>query len=157
MARDGPYSVTTGEAVQAWRNDRANLNTAELSALTRKGAILHDRNAGVYLRVVKEPAERGPESERSVDFEDDSGRRVEYQLDRVRTRLINAEIEPVPKEVVENAAGIVRGIASYELAKLDTLPRDDEYSVVEHTETLADAKNAVQLAGISRFGEGDNE
>ena len=157
MARDEPDTVTRSEALQAWRDDRADLNDAELSAFTREGAVLHDRNAGVYLRVVEEPAERGPESERSVSFEDDNGQRVEYQLDRVRTDLINGEIEPVPQAVVENAAEIAREIASYELAKLDTLPRDDEYSVVRHTETLADAKNAVQLAGISRFGEGDGE
>ena len=157
MAQDEPDTVTTSEAVEAWRDDRTDLNTAELSALTREGAILNDRNAGVYLRVVEEPAECGPESERSVSFEDDSGRRVEYQLDRVRDEVISGEIEPVPKRVIENAAGIAREIASYELGGLDTLSRDEPYTVVEHTETLADAKNAVQLAGISRFGEGDGE
>jgi hypothetical protein len=157
MARGESHIVTRSEGVQAWRDDRAGMNTAELSALTREGVILLDRNAGVYLRVMEEPAERGPESERSVSFEDDSGQRVEYQLDRVRTELISGEIEPVPKGVVEHSSKIAREIASYELAKLDTLPRDEEYSVVEHTETLADAKNAVQLAGISHFGEGDDE
>ena len=157
MARDESYNVTTSEAVEAWHDDRTSLNTPELSALTREGAVLHDRSAGVYLRVVEESAECGPESERSVSFEDDSGQRVEYQLDRVRTELISGEIEPVPELVVENATGIAREIASYELGKLDTLSRDEPYTVVEHTETLADAKNAVQLAGISRFGEGDGE
>lgn len=157
MARDQPDTVTTSEAVEAWRDDRTDLSTAELSALTREGAVLHDRNAGVYLRVVEESAECGPESERTVGFEDDSGRRVEYQLDRIRTEIIGGEIDPVPQRVVENATEIVREIASYELSKLDTLSRHDTYNVVDHTETLADADNAVQLAGISRFGEGDGE
>lgn len=149
--------MTASEGVQAWRNERANLNTAELSALTREGAVLHDRNAGVYLRVVEEPAERGPESARSVSFEDGSGGRVEYQLDRVRSGLINGEIEPVPQAVVENASEIVHEIAGYELAQLDTLSRDDEYSVVAHTETFADAQNAVRLDSIGRFGEEEEE
>ena len=87
-----PNLATTSEAVQAWRDDRENMTDAELSGLTREGVILHDLNARVYLRVVEEPAERGPESERSVTFEDHRAERVEYQLDHLRSYLTGGEL-----------------------------------------------------------------
>jgi hypothetical protein len=145
--------VTTNEAVQAWRDDRANMNDAELSALAREGVILRDLNAGVFLRVIDAPAESGPESGRSVTFEDWNGQHVEYRLDHFRSYITNGEVEPVPREVVENAEQIVHDVARHELAKLDTLSRDAEYSVTEHTETFADARNALWLAGSDEIGE----
>lgn len=154
-----PNLATTSEAVQAWRDDRENMTDAELSGLTREGVILHDLNAGVYLRVVEEPAENGPESDRTVGFEDHRGERVEYQLDRLRSYLTRGEVEPVPQGVIENAEAIVADIAGHELAKHDTISRDAAYSVTEHTETYADARNAVRLArmgGVERSEDGSD-
>lgn len=144
--------VTTSEAVRAWRDDRQNMTDAELSALTREGVILHDLSVGIYLRVVNEPAE----SERSVTFEDDHGERVEYQLDHLRSYLTRGSVEPVPREVIENAEQIVHDVARHELTQLETLSRDAEYSVTEHTETFADARNALRLAGIDGI-DGDSD
>jgi len=145
--------VTTSEAVQAWRDDRENMTDAELSGLTREGVILHDLNAGVFLRVIDEPAECGPESDRSVTFEDDHGKYATYQLDHLRSYLTRGTVEPVPREVIENAEQIVHDIARHELAQLDTLSRDSAYNVTEHTETYADARNALLLAGIDGIEE----
>jgi hypothetical protein len=159
MAPDEPHTATASEAEQAWRDHRRNMTEAELAALTRCGQWLHDLNSRVYLRVVEEPAENGPESDRTVGFEDHRGERVEYQLDRLRSYLTRGEVEPVPQGVIENAEAIVADVAGHELGKLDTLSRDAEYSVTEHTETYADARNAVRLVrmgGVERSKDGSD-
>ncbi|EMA43562.1 hypothetical protein [Halococcus saccharolyticus] len=145
--------VTTSGAVQAWRDDRENMTDAELSGLTREGVILRDLNAGVFLRVIDAPAESGPESERSVTFEDDNGKHATYQLDHLRSYLTRGTVEPVPREVIENAEQIVHDVARHELTQLDTLSRDSAYNVTEHTETYADARNALLLDGIDGIEE----
>jgi len=159
MAPTESDTMTASEAEQAWRDHRRNMTEAELAALTRCGQWLHDLHSSVYLRVVEEPAENGPESDRTVGFEDHRGERVEYQLDRLRSYLTRGEVEPVPQGVIENAEAIVADIAGHELGKHGTLSRDAAYSVTEHTETYADARNAVRLVrmgGVERSEDGSD-
>jgi len=47
---------------------------------------------------------------------------------------------------------VARRLPHHELARLDTLPRDGEYSGSDHTETYADAYNAVRVASMDVTG-----
>lgn len=148
---DESDTVTPSEAMQAWYDDYRNMTDAELAGLTHEGQWLHDRNAGVLVQVIDEPVTFGPEPDREVVCKDQNSERVEYRLDHIRSYITNGEVEPIPERVVEHAEEIAIDVAAYELGQLDTLSRDMAYSVVNHLETVADARNAVRLAQLDRY------
>lgn len=156
MARNQSDTVTASEAMDAWRENYQNMSEAELAALTHEGRWFRNRNASAFVRVVEAPAESGPEAERAVICENMDGMKGDYQLDHFRSFITDGTLEPIPEDVIENAETIALDVAAHELGELDTLNRDSRYGVVSHTETLADASNAVQFAN-SRRSEAESD
>ena len=156
MARNQSDTVTASEAMDAWRENYQNMSEAELAALTHEGRWFRNRNASAFVRVVEAPAESGSEADRAVVFESMNGETADHRLDHVRSHITNGTLEPIPEAVIENAETIALDVAAYELGELDTLNRDSRYGVVSHTETLADASNAVQFAK-SRRSEAESD
>ena len=150
MAPNESDPVTTTEAVDAWRENYRNLSEPELAALTREGRWFRNRNASAFIRVAEAPAESGPEADCTVTFENMDGETANHRLDHIRSHITNGTLEPIPEDVIENAEAITLDVAKFELEQLDTLNRDSRYGVVSHTETFADASNAVQFAKRQR-------
>jgi hypothetical protein len=156
MTPNESETVTPTDAEQAWRDDYRSMSEAELDALIHPDRWFHDHIAGVLVRVTGEPTRTTEDGPLRVPGEDWNGQRVEHDLADVRAYITTGEFEPIPQAVVENAEQIVLDVANHHLGQLATLSRDAEYGVSEHTETYADARNAVWIAGMDGFGGGED-